>query len=115
MSIRPENYDEIEACVAIVWGEEGRDCHTKLAIRNKCEQTIREMRDYGREEQERKNAQEYLDAYTRWPVDTARVGDSWKCALSSCDDRFTSGEDYITHLKNQHGFADHGTTTGVVR
>lgn len=48
MTIRPENYDEIEACIAIVWGEEGRDCHTKLALRNKCEQTIREMREYDR-------------------------------------------------------------------
>jgi hypothetical protein len=40
----PQNYDEIEACIAIVWGEEGNDCNTKVELRAKCEARIKEMR-----------------------------------------------------------------------
>lgn len=46
--IRPETLEERDACVAVVWGDEGRDCHTKLDLRNKCEQVIREMRESAR-------------------------------------------------------------------
>lgn len=43
--LRPENYDEIEACIALVWGPEGDHLKTKGELRAACEAKIKEMRD----------------------------------------------------------------------
>lgn len=42
--LRPENFDEIEACVSILWGEEGDGLETKGDVRAACEGRIRDMR-----------------------------------------------------------------------
>lgn len=66
MSYLPETLEELNACADIVWGDEGRDCHTKLHLREKCEQVVREMREAEQARKDADNQAAFERAGKRW-------------------------------------------------
>ncbi len=100
--IRPENYDEIQAVIDLVWGDHP-ELKTKADVANASRLKILAMRREAQHAQDCANAEAYIRACQRWPQLTDRVSDSWDCGFTDCTDSFTESEVYIEHLKDVHG------------
>jgi hypothetical protein len=111
-AIRPENFDEIEAVIAILWADDDEQYYVpKLQVREECEEAILQMREDTREAQMFAERAAYDRAQKRWghlPHPTEHPN-KVICPMTGCEfmdydeDIAAVKRSFLNHLRDHHG------------